>query len=91
LLGGPFVEAMRGQLRFTAPLTAITAAVGGVILNLAYYFGSGLLFPAGAGVNWFAAVLSAAAFVALWRFKLGIALVVLACGGIGLLYQLLLR
>jgi len=91
LLGGPFVEALRGQIRFTAPLTAITAAVGGVILNLAYYFGSGLLFPAGGGVNWFAAALSAAALVALWRFKLGIALVVLACGVIGLLHQLVLR
>jgi chromate transporter len=38
LAGGPFVESTHGQLRFTAPLTAITAAVVGVILNLALFF-----------------------------------------------------
>jgi chromate transporter len=91
LLGGPFVEAMRGQLRFTAPLTAITAAVGGVILNLAFFFGSELLFPAHASINWFAAALSAAALLAVWRFKVGIATVVLACGLTGMIYQLALH
>lgn len=47
LLGGPAVEASRNQMRFTAPLTGITAAVVGVILNLALFFGQHVLFPEG--------------------------------------------
>lgn len=47
LLGGPLVEASRNQLRLTAPLTGITAAVVGVILNLALFFGEHVLFPNG--------------------------------------------
>ena len=47
LLGGPLVEASRNQLKLTAPLTGITAAVVGVILNLALFFGEHVLFPNG--------------------------------------------
>ena len=47
LLGGPLVEASRNQLKLTAPLTGITAAVVGVILNLALFFGEHVLFPDG--------------------------------------------
>lgn len=49
LLGGPLVEASRNQPKFTAPLTGITAAVVGVILNLALFFGEHVLFPNGLG------------------------------------------
>ena len=49
LLGGPLVEASRNELRLTAPLTGITAAVVGVILNLALFFGEHVLFPNGWG------------------------------------------
>ena len=96
LLGAPAVERTRGDIKFTAPLTGITAAVVGVILNLALFFAYHVLWPAGfdAGVfanfQWFSALIGIAAFVALWRFKAGIIPVVLACGVAGLLYTLLL-
>ena len=47
LAGGPLVESTHGKLRFTAPLTAITAAVVGVILNLAMFFAYHVLWPHG--------------------------------------------
>jgi len=58
LLGGPLVEASRNQLRLTAPLTGITAAVVGVIVNLALFFGEHVLFPSGieGGLDWLALV-----------------------------------
>jgi chromate transporter len=54
LAGGPLVESTHNQLAFTAPLTAITAAVVGVILNLACFFGYHVLWPNGfsAGLDW---------------------------------------
>ncbi|MCU0937337.1 MAG: chromate transporter, partial [Gammaproteobacteria bacterium] len=81
LAGAPLVEATHGDLKFTAPLTGITAAVVGVILNLALFFGWHVLWPAATqaapfagGFEWFYALMSVAAFVALWRFKVGQAL-----------------
>ena len=49
LAGGPLVEATHGKLGFTAPLSAITAAVVGVILNLALFFAYHVLWPQGFG------------------------------------------
>lgn len=92
LLGGPAVEATRGDIKFTAPLTGITAAVVGVVLNLAVFFAYHVLWPEGfdASFEWFSAVIGAAAFVALFRFKTGIVTVIAACAAIGLVYSLLL-
>jgi chromate transporter len=86
LLGGPIVETTHGQLKFTAPLTAITAAVVGVILNLAVFFAYHVLWPHGFGqrFEWPVAIIGVAAFVALWRYKVGIIPVILACGAAGL-------
>jgi chromate transporter len=91
LIGGPAVEATRHELAFTAPLTAITAAVVGVIVNLALFFAYHVLWPQGFGGNfeWFAAVLGAAAFVALFRYRAGIVSVIAACAAAGLGYSLL--
>ena len=74
LLGGPLVETTHGELHFTAPLTGITAAVVGVILNLAVFFAYHVLWPDGlAGrFDWPSAVIGIAAFLALWRYKIGI-------------------
>jgi len=86
ILGGaPFVESTRGALHFTAPLTAITAAVVGVIVNLALFFGWHVLWPAGfAGrFEWPAAVIAAAAAFALLRLKAGVLPVIGACAGAG--------
>ncbi len=92
LLGGPAVEATRGDVKFTAPLTGITAAVVGVVLNLAVFFAYHVLWPEGfdATFEWFSALIGAAAFIALFRFKLGIVTVIAACAVIGLAYSLLL-
>lgn len=92
LLGAPAVEATRGNLKFTAPLTGITAAVVGVILNLALFFAYHVLWPQGFGgiFEWFSAVLGLAAFVALLRFKVGVVPVIAACGVVGLIYTLLM-
>jgi len=92
LLGGPAVEATRGDLKFTAPLTGITAAVVGVVINLAVFFAYHVLWPQGFdGIfEWFSALIGVAAFVALFRFKLGIVTVIAASAAIGLCYSLLL-
>jgi chromate transporter len=68
LAGGPFIESTHNDLKFTAPLTAITAAVVGVILNLALFFGYHVLWPQGFGgtFDWPSAVLALAAAVALF-------------------------
>lgn len=86
LAGGPVIESTHGKLRFTAPLTAITAAVVGVILNLALFFAWHVLWPQGfAGrFDWVAALIAIAAGVALFRFKLGVMPVLAACAVAGL-------
>jgi chromate transporter len=97
LAGGPLVEATRGELRFTAPLTAITAAVVGVILNLAVFFAWHTFWPKGTDAVPFAApfdafslVVAVAAFVALFRYKVDIMKVIGACALLGLAYTILL-
>lgn len=92
LIGGPAVEATRGDIKFTAPLTGITAAVVGVILNLATFFAYHVLWPQGFENNfeWFSAVIGAAAFIALFKYKAGIVQVIGACAAIGLTYTLIL-
>jgi chromate transporter len=87
LIGGPLVESTRGNIGFTAPLTAITAAVVGVILNLAVFFAYHVLWPQGYGgpFDWISAVIGIAAFIALWRFKQGIMTVIGACALIGVI------
>jgi chromate transporter len=89
LLGAPFIESTHGQLRFTAPLTAITAAVVGVIVNLAVFFAHHVLWPQGLGTHfeWASAVIGLAAGVALFRFKRGVIPVVLGSGVAGLAWQ----
>jgi chromate transporter len=73
-LGAPFIETTHGNLRFTAPLTGITAAVVGVIMNLAVFFAYYVLWPRGfAGpFDWISALIGAVAFVALFHYKIGI-------------------
>jgi chromate transporter len=88
-LGGPFIETTHGKLKFTAPLTGITAAVVGVIVNLAAFFAWHVLWPQGwgGGVEWPAAAIGALAAVALFRYKAGVIPVVLGSALAGLLWQ----
>jgi chromate transporter len=88
-LGAPHLETLRRNARLNGALTAVTAAVVGVVLNLAVWFGLQVIFPAtaqagGARVDGFAAVVAVAAFVALQRFKAGVVTIVLASGLLGL-------
>jgi chromate transporter len=91
LLGGPLVETTHGDLGFTAPLTGITAAVVGVILNLAVFFAWHVLWPEGFSghFDWPSAVIGIAALVALWRYKAGIMPVIGACALAGAAWTLL--
>jgi chromate transporter len=93
LAGGPLVEATHDDLKFTAPLTAITAAVVGVIVNLAVFFGWHVLWPAGRNgpFEWPAAVIAVAAAIALFRFKRGVIEVIAACALAGLAWTWVLR
>ncbi len=92
LLGGPAVEATRHEVKFTAPLTGITAAVVGVIINLAVFFAYLVLWPDGLDgrFEWFSALIGLAAFVALFKFNVGIVTVIGACALVGLGYTLVL-
>jgi chromate transporter len=89
LVGGPLVEASHHELRLTAPLTAITAAVVGVILSLALFFGVHVLWPQGqAGPpDWAALAIAAAALVALVRFEANIIRLIAACAVAGLVWR----
>jgi chromate transporter len=87
LVGGPVVEATHGDLRFTAPLSGITAAVVGVIVSLAAFFAGHVFFAA--GVDWFSLALTAAALMALVRYKMGLIPVIAAAGAAGVLFRLL--
>ena len=91
LAGGPLVEATHGKLGFTAPLSAITAAVVGVILSLALFFAGHVFWPQGFGGRFDAAsaLIAAAAALALLRFKIGVLPVLGACALAGLLFHLL--
>ena len=84
LAGGPVVESTHGKLQFTAPLTAITAAVVGVIASLALFFLSHVLLRQGAasGIGWLdwpALGLVVAASVALIRYQQGVVRVIVVC------------
>jgi chromate transporter len=91
LAGGPLVESTHGNLKYTAPLTGITAAVVGVILNLAAFFAYHVFWPQGfAGrFDGIAALIGACALLALFRYKAGVIPVIAACGAAGLLFLFL--
>ena len=90
-LGAPYIEKLRGNKSLTGALTGVTAAVVGVVLNLALVFGAAVIWPRGlaGGTDFFALALSAAAFVALYRFKADVLWVVLAGGALGFAWTML--
>ena len=91
LLGGPFVESTHGDLRFTAPLTAITAAVVGVIVNLALFFAWHVLWPRGfaGGFDWPAALIGLGAALLLFALRVSVMAVIAVCGLAGLALRVL--
>ncbi|MGL4291459.1 MAG: chromate efflux transporter [Phreatobacter sp.] len=102
-LGAPFMETMRSNRALSAALSAITAAVVGVILNLAVWFALHVLFgqlnevrwsvvvvevPVLSSVNVPSLVLTLGALLAVFRFKIGMIPVLAACSALGVLYGL---
>ena len=89
LAGGPMIESTHGNLTFTAPLTAITAAVVGVILNLALFFAWHVFWPQGwaGALDGFSMALAALALLALLRYKVGVIPVIAAAGSMGLVFS----
>jgi chromate transporter len=102
-LGAPFIEVLRGNSALNRALSAITAAVVGVVLNLAIWFALHTMFrettavrsyglafdlPVAASVDPWAVVLCAAAMVAIFRFKVGMIATLLACSGAGIVLHL---
>jgi chromate transporter len=97
LSGGPFIESTHGNLKFTAPLTGITAAVVGVIVNLAAFFAWHVFFPDAQGpglanvgrFDMFSAVVALAAFISQLRYQVNVIKIIAACGLAGMLPGLL--
>lgn len=102
-LGAPYVEALRANRALSGALSAITAAVVGVILNLALWFGLHVLFgqvdtlsagpikmplPDFMSTDLWAAALALAAGLALFRFKLGMLATLALCAGLGIAIRL---
>lgn len=90
--GAPFIERTYGEGKLQSVLRFITAAVVGVMANLALYFGKVVLFPGGlsvAGVDWFAVVWIGVSIVALYRFNVRMPLWIAASAVAGLLYSIL--
>ena len=100
-LGAPYVEALRGNRAISAALSAITAAVVGVVLNLALWFALHVVFrevrpsdtlgvgpdlPVLGSIDWRAAILAAAAMVAMLRFKVGMISTLAACAVAGMMF-----
>lgn len=88
LLGAPYVERLRGIKSLSSALATVTAAVVGVILNLALWFGLHVIFPRDGNVDWFAFVVCAVVFFGMLRWKWNIVTVVLGSGLLGLIYTL---
>ena len=91
LMGGPLIETTHNDLKFTAPLTAITAAVVGVILNLALFFGYHVLWPQGfaGSFDGLSALIALGAAIALFRFKANVIHVIAGCAVLGFLVKTL--
>jgi chromate transporter len=90
-LGAPHVEQMRGNEKMTAALSAVTAAVVGVILNLAVWFGWHILRPGPGSIDLYAIVISVVAFAGMVRWKWEVIPVVFGAGLMGMIYKLWLQ
>jgi chromate transporter len=87
LLGGPYIEKIRGNKKLSATLSAITASVVGVVLNLAVWFGMNVLFPETGTFNWFGLVLGVTAFAALQWGKIGMIPVIIGSAALGFIWN----
>jgi len=88
-LGAPHVEKLHENFRLRSALAAVTAAVVGVILNLAVWFGLRVIFPAGGGIDWIAIALGVVTFIGLVKWKWDVMGVVIGGGFCGLMLHFL--
>ncbi len=87
-LGAPHVEGLRDRPGLSTALTGITAAVVGVILNLAIWFAWHAMAPAGGSFDYFVGVVAIGAWVAIERFKIGVIPTLAACAVLGMIWKL---
>jgi len=88
-VGAPYIEALAGNRDIQSALVGVTSAVVGVIVNLAVFFGSKVLFPASGKFDGFALAISIASFILLQRFRIPIHLLVSVGAVIGMIWRLL--
>jgi chromate transporter len=88
-LGAPHIEQLRGNKKLSAALSTVTAAVVGVVLNLAVWFGLHVMLPETGGVDYFAIVVCVIAFIGMVRWKWGIIPVILGAGTLGLVWRMM--
>src|SRR5438034_5372417 len=91
LLGAPHIEQLRGNVKLSTALSSVTAAVVGVVLNLAVWFGARVLFPSTGTVDLFAIAVSLIAFLGIQKWKWDVIPVVLGSGTAGLIYKLIIH
>ena len=89
LVGAPLIERTQGDVRVKSVLGVVTAAVVGVVLNLAVYFGKAVVIGQGQVIDWLPLSWIAVSFVAMYRFKTGMITWIAISAGAGLLYYLL--
>jgi len=85
----PYIMAITSNPRLGAALAGITAAVVGVVLQLAVFFARHTFFPTASGPDWFAIVLAGLALVALVRFKMSMHVLIIGCGLLGLFWGMI--
>jgi chromate transporter len=90
-LGAPYIERLRGNEKLNAALSAVTASVVGVVLNLSIWFGMQVLFPTATTVDWFALSVAVVACVGLVRWKWDVIPVICGAGLVGLLFKFFLH
>ena len=90
-LGAPHLAQLRRQERLRAALSAITAAVAGVVLNLAWWFAIHVVVPRPGVLDWFAVLLAVLGFVAIQRCKVGSLAIIIAGGVTAIVYRFLVR
>ena len=90
-IGGPHIEQLRGNVKLASALSAVTAAIVGVVLNLAVWFALHVFFPSSGVIDWFALAISAVGLIGMLKWKWDIIPVVVGSAILGLVYKLLIH
>lgn len=88
-IGAPYIESLRRNVKLASALAAITAAVVGVVLNLAVIFTRHMLIPDTGGFEWYALFASIVAFIGMTRLKWGMVPVIVGSALAGLIWKMI--